>query len=393
MKARRRRLAPFGMLDRYVGRVFLVAYLLATLLVVGLFLVVDLAGNLDDYLKPTSDGEPTPGGKVLHYYALQLPFLYLQVAPFVTLIAGMFTVAKLQKAREVIAALSAGISARRLLAPVFLGGLLLTVGVIVLREVASSTIGFERGVLQVELDEHLPWIVLEDVRLKDSEGEMIQLERFWPIDPELRSESGPWTRRKLRGSRIEGFNAVRDRDGTWLSYSATSGVWQGGDSQSKSADAGWRLLEGRLIEVGASSQDQRELRELEGAMDFTPRDAWVAWKGRNNPLDLSYAEAVRLADRDPENIQYRTLRYYLLSFPLANVVLLMVGLPFLLNYERGRGTEGMVVGFLLCVVYFATDFVTLNLGMQGQIGPVFACGLPAVVFGSLGLVLMGSMRT
>jgi lipopolysaccharide export system permease protein len=393
MSGGRRRVAPFGMLDRYVGRVFVVAYLLATLLVVGLFLVVDLAGNLDDYLKPTSDGEPTPGAKVLHYYGLQLPFLYLQVAPFVTLIAGMFTVAKLQKAREVIAALAAGISARRLLAPVFIGGLLLTIGVIALREVASSTIGFERGVLQVELDEHLPWIVLEDVRLKDSQGEMIQLERFWPIDPELRAETGPWARRVLRGSRIEGFNAVRDRDGTWLSYSATSGVWEGGDGRSESPGAAWRLLEGRLVEVGASSQDQRELRELDGAMAFTPRDAWVAWKGRNNPLDLSYSEAVSLADRDPENIQYRTLRYYLLSFPLANVVLLMVGLPFLLNYERGRGTNGMIVGFLLCVVYFATDFVTLNLGMQGQIGPVFACGLPAVVFGSLGLVLTGSMRT
>ncbi|WP_419185918.1 LptF/LptG family permease [Rohdeia mirabilis] len=381
------------MLDRYVGRVFIVAYLLATLLVVGLFLVVDLAGNLDDYLKPTSDGEPTPGAKVLHYYVLQLPFLYLQVAPFVTLIAGMFTVAKLQKAREVIAALSAGISARRLLAPVFIGGFLLTIGVIGLREVASSTIGFARGVLQVELDEHLPWMVLEDVRLKDSEGEMIQLERFWPTDPALRAQTGPWARRELRGSRIEGFNAVRDRDGTWLSYSATSGVWEGGDGGSASADGAWRLLEGRLVEVGAASQDQRELRELDGAMAFTPRDAWVAWKGRNNPLDLSYSEAVSLADRDPENIQYRTLRYYLLSFPLANVVLLMVGLPFLLNYERGRGTNGMIVGFLLCVVYFATDFVTLNLGMQGQIGPVFACGLPAVVFGSLGLVLTGSMRT
>lgn len=389
MSAPSRRLALFGLLDRYVGRVFVGAYLLATLLVVGLFLVVDMASNLDDFLKPTGDGTPTPLSKVLHFYLLQLPFLYLQVAPFVTLIAGMFTVMKLQKAREVIAALAAGISARRLLAPVFVFGLLLTIGVVVMREAVSSAIGFERGVLLVELDEHLSWAVLEDVRLKDSNGEMIQLERFYPIDPDLADATEPFSRRRPSGARLEGLAAVRERDGTWFSYSASSGTWR----EDGEDGPHWDLVEGRLREVGEEAADTRTLRRLDGDMAFTPEDAWIAWKGRSNPMDLSFSEAARLADRDPQNIQYRTLRYYLLAFPLANLVLLLVGLPFLLNYERGRGTEGLVAGFGLCVVYFATDFVTLNLGMQGQIGPVFACGLPAVLFGSLGIVLTGSMRT
>lgn len=381
-----RRTALFGRLDRYVGRVFIGAYLLATLLVVGLFLVVDLASNLDDFLKPTVDGTDTPLGKVAHFYLLQLPFLYLQVAPFITLIAGLFTVTRLQKAREVIAALAAGISARRLLAPVFVFGALLTLGVIGMREVVSSAIGFQRGVLLVELDQHLSWAVLDDVRLKDANGDMIQLDRYWPIDPGLAESTGVWDRRTTQGARIEGLSAVREADGEWLSYSATRGHW-GGEA------AGWELVEGELRQVGEAAAATRTLRTLEGDMAFTPEDVWIAWKGRNNPLDLSFSEAARLADRDPQNIQYRTLRYYLLTFPLANLVLLLVGLPFLLNYERGRGTEGLVAGFGLCVVYFATDFVTLNLGMQGQIGPVFACGLPAVLFGSLGVVLTGSMRT
>jgi lipopolysaccharide export LptBFGC system permease protein LptF len=81
------------------------------------------------------------------------------------------------------------------------------------------------------------------------------------------------------------------------------------------------------------------------------------------------------------------------TFPLANVVLLLVGLPFLMQFERGRGTEGLVAGFLLCVFYFAADFVSLNLGMQGQIDPILASWLPPLFFGSLGLVLFGSIRT
>jgi lipopolysaccharide export system permease protein len=385
MKAGPRRQALFGLFDRYVARVFASAYLLAALLVVGLFFVVDLASNLDDYLKPTKDGTPTPIGKVARYYLLNLPFLYLQVAPFVTLIAGLFTVARLQRAREVIAALSAGVSARRLLAPVFVGALLLTGALVFAREYVVNTIGFERGVLRVELDEHTRAIELEKVRPKDVEGRMFQVDRFWLSTPEP-DALDDWDRRGFDRPRFEGFTAVREESGVWQSYRAAAGRWD-------AASATWRLEGGRLEVVDTTVRDERPLETLTGALAFTPHDVWLAWKGRNQTLDLSFAEASELARRDPQNVQYRTLRLYFLSFPLANIVLLLVGLPFLLQYERGRGAEGLVAGFLLCVVYFAVDFVTLNLGMQGQIGPVWACGLPAVVFGSLGLVLTGTLRT
>jgi lipopolysaccharide export system permease protein len=385
MRAGPRRLALFGHFDRYVARVFASAYLLAALLVVGLFFVVDLASNLDDYLKPTKDGTPTPFAKVARYYLLNLPFLYLQVAPFVTLIAGLFTVARLQRAREVIAALSAGVSARRLLAPVFVAAVGLTSLLVVAREYVVNTIGFERGVLRVELDEHTRSIVLEKVRPKDVEGRMFQIDSFSLADAP--PGAGPaWDRRDFDQPSFVGFTAVREESGVWQSYRAAAGRWD-------AASGTWRLEGGRLEVVDPTARDERPLETLTGALAFTPHDVWLAWKGRNQTLDLSFAEATELARRDPQNVQYRTLRLYFLSFPLANIVLLLVGLPFLLQYERGRGAEGVVAGFLLCVVYFAVDFVTLNLGMQGQIGPVWACGLPAVVFGSLGLVLTGTLRT
>ncbi|MEZ5979395.1 MAG: LptF/LptG family permease [Planctomycetota bacterium] len=357
----RRRLALFGTLDRYVGRVFLGAYLLAALLVVGLFLVVDLAGNLDEYLKPASDGTPTPATKVLRYYVLHLPFLYLQVAPFVTLIAGLFTVSRLQKSREIVAALSAGVSARRLLAPLFGAGLLLTTGTIALREYASSTIGFEVGVMHVELEEHLSTLVLEGVRFKDLEGEMIQLDRFWPADPDTIEELGPWDRRAPRAARFAGLTAVRDEGGRWLSYRVGTG------RHDDDADT-WRLRDGQLVEVDSDGRADTQLATLSGRLDFEPAEVWRAWKGRNTPLDLSLREARALARRDPQNIQYRTLSTYLLTFPFANM-LLLVGPPFPLQYERGAGTEGSRRA-LLCVGNKDRFRVTPNLGMQGHIGPV-----------------------
>jgi lipopolysaccharide export system permease protein len=130
----RPRALPFpGRLDRYVAWLFALSYAAAFFLVVGLFVIIDMATNLDEYLTPDKSGYVPPTAMVGEFYVLQLPFLYLQMSPYVTLLAGMFTAARLSRSNEVVAALNAGISVRRLLFPVYLGASLLAVGMFLLR--------------------------------------------------------------------------------------------------------------------------------------------------------------------------------------------------------------------------------------------------------------------
>ncbi len=375
----RRRLALFGCLDRYVLLQFLAAYVVAILMIVGLYVVIDIATNLDDYLRTEANGSSNIG-KVGLYYLLQVPFLYLQVAPFVTLIAGMYTVSRLQKSREVIASLAAGVSARRLLLPIFATSALLAGFMFYVREAASGQIGFERDMLLVQLDEGEDEVVLPNVRLKDASRETITLDRFYP-------EREPPAFESLLALRLED-------GGIWRTYEAASGIWQLETDPETGLERGYWLLRGGVQEeITDSSKYSVPLVRFEEGLEFSPEDAWIAWRGRTDPTSLSFRQAARLSERDPDNVQYRTLQFYLLSYPLANLVLLLCGLPFLLRYERGRGNEGMVAGFLLCVFYFGTDFVTLNLGMQAQLSPLLATWLPPVFFGSLGLVLYSGTRS
>src|SRR5215831_8901781 len=80
-----------GRLDRYVGGLFVSSYATAFLLVVGLFLILDMATNLDDYVESWPGGGHVPTFLIGRYYLLDIPFLFLQIAPFVTLVAGPFT--------------------------------------------------------------------------------------------------------------------------------------------------------------------------------------------------------------------------------------------------------------------------------------------------------------
>ena len=154
---------------------------------------------------------------------------------------------------------------------------------------------------------------------------------------------------------------------------------------------GWRL-EGGVDREVADSQKKEAIEWLSG-VEFAPELAITYWRAIEDPLSLSFSEVRDLARRDPDNVVFQTLMQYHLTFPLANLVLLLVGLPVLLRPDSRRGALGLAIGCLLCVFYFAADFVLRNMGIQGSLDPVLAAWLPVLTFGSLGLVLYDSMQS
>ena len=368
---KRCRLALGSRIDRYVARLFALSYLAAFFLIVGLFLIMDMAANLEDYLAPDDQGNTPPSFLVGKYYLLQLPFLYLQMSPYVTLVAGMFTATKLARNNEIVAVLNMGLSTRRLLLTVYLGAVLLALGMFGLRELATRELGLHRDLLHDRLREQRPELVIENLWVHDQRGRPVRLREF-----RLGSETNAAEARGL---------SYRYREGD-LSVSTAA------DVANPLADGRWSLIGGRRLEWDALGRRSIAVRVLEDVR-FSLEDVVLAWKGREHPLDLSFSETHSLLERDPTNDQYRTLLQYQFTFPLAGVVLLLVGLPFLVGQERGRAGERIARGFFLCVAYFGIDFIARTLGLQGQVGPLYAAWFPLVFFGSLGAVLTASMRS
>ena len=371
---------PLGCrLDRYVASHFFRSYLLAMLLMTGLFMVIDMASNLDDYLESWEDGSSAPASVLLVYYGLNLPYLFLQVAPFITLLAGMFTVAKLLKAREVTAVLGAGISARRMLLPVFMAGFLLAFGMFVLREAVGLGIARDRDAARDVLVEHRFEEHYEDVAVIEDSGSLVFLNEFVP--------------RPTDGSppRIERLTAIRRTSGQmgsgrYVRVDADRATWNG---------SGWDLEGGVRATIdpdGDGTSQDEAIKTLEGYA-FTPELALTYRRAKEAPLELSFSEVQELMRRDPDDNSYQTLWHYHLTFPLANLLLLLVGIPLMFNYERGRSTDRIAVGGLLCVFYYSADFVFRTLGVKGQLSPLLSAWIPVLVFGSLGIMLYDSLRS
>ncbi len=364
-----------GRLDRYVAWLFSLSYLTAFFLVVGLFLIVDMAANLDDFLRPDEEGRTPSSMLVVRYYLLHLPFLYLQMSPFVTLIAGLFTAAKLARSNELVAVLNAGVSARRMLLPVFACSGALAAGMFVLREWATDELGSQRDALLDQLEERRPAPVYENFWVHDRLGRPVRIQEYRP--PSALSPT----------PEIRGLN-YRDRFGERSTVlHADRAV-----PEPPYAEGVWRLEDADRLDWDRSVKSSSSPDRLEGVR-FTPTDVELAYKGRNRPLDLSFSQLLSLLERDGTNLQYRTLLHYHLAFPLAGLVLLAVGLPFVLSTRRGKAVERVAAGFFLCIAYFGLDFVCRTLGMQGHLTPVYSGWLPILSFGSLGTVLFASMSS
>jgi len=372
---------PLGSrLDRYVGWHFISSYAAAMMLMTGLFLIMDMASHLDDFLEVWEDGSTAPASYLVRYYVLTLPYLFLQVAPFVTLLAGMFTFNRLLSTNEVTAALAAGLSARRLVMPVLLLGGLLVLGMFAMREVVGRGLSAERDTLKFILEEHTLDVRFEDITVTDKSGSPAQIGAYIPepLDggPPRIEDLKVITRDRLRGGRSDYFR-IEAPSATWMAQH-------------------WLLHDGLRSRIGQEEDAQQiQIEPIAELLNYRlePSVIMTYRRAQTEPLDLSFGEVRELIRREPADLTYQTLWHYHLTFPLANLVLLLVGLPLLFTYERGRGAERMALGGILCVFYYAFDFVFRTMGLSGGFSPVLAAWIPVLAFGSLGVVLFDSMRS
>ena len=354
-------------LDRYVLGSFLRHWLVVALAFVALFTALDLVGHSDEFGE-AKKAYGSIGGQGLRYYLLNAPFLLGQFAPYVTLLAALSTVMQLRRNREWTPQLTAGRSAWRAFLPML--GASLVIGFLLsgMREGSFPRLQLERAELEARLFEQEDWEPRE-LWLRGTRDQRIQIDAYAP-----RAEGGP----RIVG--LEVFSlGPRGED---VSIRAQRAFWDG---------TGWELEEGRRTLAGDRASEQPvERLEIEG---FRPRDVVRAWIGQNQPLELTRRDAGELLARDSGHRQAATLRWSLTAAPWVHLVLLLIGLPFVLNFERQSSLEGVAVGLLLCALFFVADFLFQDLGQRGVLSPAVAGIAPVVLFGGLGLAGQDRLAT
>ncbi len=368
-----------GRLDRYVLRRFLAFYGLSLLYLVGLFLVVDLVTRLDRFLEAREElaaSGRTVAGAVLEFYAASLPILVLQVAPFVTVMGACMAVVDLRRWNELVPMMEAGRSLVRILAPVTAFSVLVTFLLVFAQDriaprAVEARLRVERDMESAEdrAATHVPHV-------RDGAGNVWSIESWDPVT--LTAE----------GVRVVPFRGG-DRPYEGLIVPRMRYL------RGRTGAPGWFPEGGRLLPPGDRPGGGETTVEIPRGRpiptDLAPADVELA-RASEDLEGLSSARLRRLRDRYP-GLQYLTvLLHRRVTYPLSNLILLLVGVPLVL---RGQGASlflSVLAALAVCAGYFVFDTVACDFGGRGVLPAGVATWLAAILFGAAGLAMTDALR-
>lgn len=366
-------------LDRYVVRIVIGAFLAAMTFFLFLTIVVDLLNNLSRYASRAADQQL--GGVELAvylggYYLKLLPVLVTTVTPFAAVIAGMFTVTRLHNANEIVPMLFVGRSIHRVLRPVLWCGCVGAVLMVCSWQWVVPRFGADLTANETFLREGSSEL---DYLVHQSHGDSSYYLYVGAYDAE---------QRRMTDVRMVRQGVLAD-DVRWVT--AVGATWD--------QDAGdWRLDGGRYRrpvagEDGAARRIDGDRQQWLLRTDLTPERLLQQGREHVDPDLLSYTELVELAEARPNRADVRLALHRHVTYPLANLLLLLLALPMAVRYERGSRIDRIVAAIGLCGGYFLLDLICQRLGQRDLIHPIVAAWTPTIVFGSLGIVLWGSTRS
>lgn len=111
------------LLDRYLIKTFVKAWLVCFVSLVSLYVVIDAFSHFEELLSAARHMNKTFTETAAMYYGYQVVLIFDRLCSVIMLLAATFTIAWLQRQNELVPLLSAGVPTSRVLRPVFLGSL------------------------------------------------------------------------------------------------------------------------------------------------------------------------------------------------------------------------------------------------------------------------------
>ncbi len=369
-------------LDRYIAKNFLYGYGIALAVMIGMFVVVDMFLNLDEFAEHTDLGLLTVAGSIAHYYGARVVLWFRDLGGMIIVIAAVFSMVRLMRNNELIAIMASGVSLKRILAPILLLSLGLTGLVVIDQEFIIPRLA---GDLTRRQDQ-LPGEATYDLWfVGDAHGNLISCTRYEErqqtmISPLIvlrqRDDDGAW---RVVG-RIQAARAVYDadrrgwtlEDGHFLSASrvAPEAITAGADE---------------VVDFYATNLDPQTipLRRREGFMSL-----------------LSLRQLIEL-EQDPgtrhtQLPEIAVQKHSRITMPIINLIMLMVALPVLVCRDPRDIKSAILRSFMITAACFTVAFLSSLYATEpffGRVHPALFSWLPIFIFFPIALVEIDAMPT
>lgn len=346
-------------LDKYIIITFIPALFITGFILLGIYLIVDIFQKLDDLLALEDQAIPM----ALNYYSLLLPVMIVRLFPAIVLIAVGFVLVKLSKANELMAMQVSGLSMHRILLPLFVA-----VGILSLMTTGNQELLIPSFADRLERFRTITFdeSEIKDLLVKDKTNNLLlRAGKYDIVDETMHSI---FILRRQGGDRLTTVSAEEGKwigDNTWYLTGLIINNYEGGRWVPPTETEKTYFLE---TEIGP--EDMRE--------------------GERDPNLTSLFQLWTLAKKNPDNPRYPVFFQTRLAYPFIAPVLVLLGVPFIVGFERLRKNLFLSISVLIAVVcgFFVVNIFCTNLGTTGNLHPVLAGWLPVMIFGIVGFIIL-----
>ena len=354
------------LLDRYVIRNFLQAYVYCIAGFLSIWLIFDVSDNISTFID-----EHFGFALTVRYYATQVPEVFIILLPVSLLLALLFSLGRMSRANEIVSMLTAGVSIPRVLAPL-IGVGLLTVG-------ATFALNYS-------LAPHAEMAKKNFVATARAHQFSVQGQIF-----RNRTDARTWFIQSFRPGH-DVFNNVQvlqqdAQDNIIANYLTPRATYH---LETKT----WELEQVKVVQYDPTGNITDEKMYPSLKIDNWSETPFRLGSANVRAEYLSFPELRQYlhfnSDFPPTLLApFRTHLQYRLALPWTCLVVVFVAAPLGIGYSR-RGVLGSVAAAIMLVFLHAYLFthLFLALGEGDHISAWLAAWAPNLIFAAVGLTLL-----
>lgn len=356
-------------LDRYILKRFFFLFALMLGSVIFIYILVNFFEQLDRFVDKRASFN-----SILKYYAFQIPYLYVLFSPVGGMLAAFLSIGELARRNELLATKASGISVYRILSPLILTGILLSVVSLGVNDFLVPSFQHRvRLVKEKEIDKRKGFNFMSVRRNFSFISPDGKLYFFGKIDAKRNSVTDAsviWLDKGRVTRRIDAKSGEY-RNKNWIFYS---------------------VVERKFV----GSEEKVEMYEKKEYPDLTSSPFEILRERRRiEELNISglinLIESLKSAGLESKR---ETVELHIrFSFPFANLIVLLFALG-LSAQMRGKG-RAYAFGLAIFMAFFYWGILqaTRSMAGVGRLNPIFSAWFPNFIFFFLAVGTFFKLKT
>ncbi|RZV37321.1 MAG: YjgP/YjgQ family permease [Candidatus Acidulodesulfobacterium acidiphilum] len=362
-------------LQKYLLNEFLKYFAVTIISLIFFYVTIDFLSNIGAFTKHSPEFQ-----YIIIYYIYKLPEIIYRILPLSILLSTLLSISVFNKNNEITAVKSSGLSMLKFFAPLIVLGLFLSVASFLLSNfVAVRTNVLRRVVMQRYINKNKSFNA-KSVYKYTTKNILIHYKRSI-VTAKIMNPSS----KTIKGVNVYVFN---DKFVLLKRYIAKSGRF---------GKKGLILVAGQI--------DSFNMKNKSGGFEQKYFKALIIPVYlnlnffRSNTLRpeflsiINLSKMVAVAKKSESGLSYVLTSYYSkLSFPLINLILILIGISIgLMLGKKGNSPVSIGISIVFAFTWWVINSISLSLGESAQLSPFLAAFMADIIFMSFAIYLIAGI--